>query len=127
MLHYTNLEQSKALAKILSPVSADMSYKGLVILDGDIPYNIPYVKMMELRNLEQNMVLDTIIPCWSLSALLSVLPKSLIYTPNPLNSNYCCKNVEYDLETYGDSPIDVCVEMIVKLNEENLLNHEVFY
>jgi hypothetical protein len=58
-----------------------------------------------------------LIPCWSLAGLLDVLPKSLIYTPNPTLDGYCCKNIMHDMETYGENPVDACYEMIIKLHE----------
>ena len=52
------------------------------------------------------------IPAWSLTALLKLMPKSMISTPNPLSTNYCCRNVEFDIEFYADNPVDAAFEMI---------------
>lgn len=122
MKSYTDLSQSKKLAEILPLESADMEY----ILEQWIDekthrhkegyYEIPVVKV------DDDCPLQPItLPCWSLAALLSVLPKSLIYTPNQALDGYCCKNIMHDLETYGDNPVDACVKMIIKLHEQKLL------
>ena len=57
------------------------------------------------------------VPAWSLAALLSIIPKSLIYTPSPFLKGYCCKNIENDIETYGDDSVDACYEMVCWLKE----------
>lgn len=56
-------------------------------------------------------------PAWSLSALLKLMPKSIISTPNPFSDNYCCRNIEFDMEFYADNPVDAAVEMICWLKE----------
>ena len=111
MKSYTDIEQSKRLAEILPFESADMCYIKREINNTFI--ETPIVK--PIGGVEKSLC------CWSLAALLDVLPKSLIYTPNQALDGYCCKNIMHDLETYGENPIDACVEMILKLNEENLL------
>lgn len=115
MKSYTDLEQSKKLAKILPLESADM-----IFLHGEDKYADSIRARLTKKQWEKTMMPD-INPCWSLAALLDVLPKSLIYTPNPTLDGYCCKNIMYDLETYGDNPIDACVAMIEELHELNLL------
>lgn len=64
---FTDIEQSKKLTKILPVKSADMFYvydRHLDKLYGDTPYVIGYKVLNE----------DVDIPCWSLAALLQVLP-----------------------------------------------------
>ena len=78
---------------------------------------------------------DYDIPCWSLAALLNVLPKELKiegqrYTPClfPVqnkwllrlwyNSNY---TITSPIAIFSDNPVDVCVEMIIKLKERKLI------
>ena len=68
---YTDLEQSKKLAKFLPLESADMWYQhtGFSIKDGsEKPIYFPMI----IRDCES----DKDIPCWSLSALISVLPNT---------------------------------------------------
>lgn len=115
---YTDLEQSKKLAKILPLESADMHYSK----DFDGSWFVDLAKYTSVKipkyvgNVEEHLL-----PCWSLAVLLEVLPKSLIYTTNPTLDGYCCKNITHDLETYGENSVDACVEMIIKLNEQKLL------
>ena len=122
MKSYTDLEQSKKLAEILPLESADQTWEG----DGSL---IPYSILNMSKEPQYKHQGDTPfkfysglgLPCWSLAALLNILPKSLIYTPNQALDGYCCKNITHDLETYGDNPVDACVAMVEKLHELNLL------
>lgn len=70
------------------------------------------------------------IPCWSLSALLDVLPKYIgdyskcLYYD--VGGYYCGYMDDGNFmltieETNADNPIDACVEMILKLHEKDLL------
>lgn len=61
------------------------------------------------------------IPAWSLSRLMELIPKSMISTPNPLSTNYCCRNVEFDMEFYADNAVDAAFEMVVWLKENEKL------
>ena len=128
MKSYTDIEQSKKLAKILLLESSDHHYVRKVCdfrgnsVDGE--WSCPKygnINSKYANYMVQNFTSYEIIPCWSLTALLGVLPKSLIYTPNPTLDGYCCKNIMHDLETYADNPIDACYEMILELNELKLL------
>ena len=68
--------------------------------------------------------IDVFYPCWSLTALLGILPDDCgidkedgKYVASYLTSNEC--------GTYtSDNPVDACVQMIIKLKELNLLNYE---
>lgn len=118
MKAYTDIEQSKKLAKILPIESADMHYyknhfddyiEGL--------YNSNDLKDgFELKGIEY-------VPAWSLAALLSILPKTvdhetLFIETSPVLWHIGYRNV-YIART--DNPIDACYELILKLNELNLL------
>lgn len=117
MKTYTDIEQSKKLAEILPLKSADMFYcYGMDIYTKKWYYDTVPTIIDTANQIDINDI-----PCWSLAALLSVLPKSLIYTPNPISDGYSCKNIMHDLETYGDNPIDACYEMILELHELKLL------
>lgn len=128
MKAYTDISQSKQLAEILPIESADMAWcnnsiRGVNYTD-EYSANLYTIKEMQECFDESLNGWDKyweLIPCWSLAALLGVLPKSLIYTPNQALDGYCCKNIMYDLETYGDNPVDACYEMIIKLHEQELL------
>jgi hypothetical protein len=108
---YTDIEQSKVLAKILSPESADMWYEdsGLMIPRlGHIP--------KEHTNTEA--------PCWSLTALLSVLPNIHLkkYIHGGITKYYATLiRIRQFNSEYYDNPVDVCYEMVLKLHELKML------
>ena len=109
---YTDIEQSRKLAEFLPTESADMYYKpadGFCTETSEIM--VGNVKYAHPRS----------VPCWSLAGLLDVLPKSLIYTPNPTLDGYYCKNIMHDMETYGKNPVDACYELVLKLHELKML------
>ena len=106
----TDLEQSEKLSEILPLESADMCYDGYALdNDGNHP----------VRLHKPDGEYD--IPCWSLAALLAILPKGTnISTPNPIDTlSYSCWN-HYD-EIYASNPVDACVELILKFNELKML------
>lgn len=102
---YTDIEQSCKLAEILPVESADMRYAPF----GDTH---PWVWNEEVKLLEKGSV-----PCWSLAALLNVLPP--IYNLKPildLEEN----SIQYsgiDIYVKADNPVDACYEVILKLHE----------
>lgn len=125
MKAYTDLEQSKVLAKILSSRSADMYYmngtKHVMIIPN---YETDFFHLQE----------DDI-PCWSLASLLEQIPYEACDDDG--NSLYLQINKEDDVYQlvytypYGDFEsietdryehfVDACVETIIKLHELNLL------
>ena len=114
---YTDINQSKKLATILPIETADMwyQYTGISIKDGS---KKPIYFPMVIRDCES----DEDVPCWSLAALLSVLPE--IQGGKPviaLDDNYITYPHMNNLYTKAESPVDACVAMIEKLNEFNLL------
>ena len=99
---FTDLPQSKVLAEFLPLESADMRYAPI----GDIH---PWVWEGNPKLLETDST-----PCWSLAALLGVLP----------NSTDICKNIEGRYYVHGfisDNPVDACVDAIKDLHKLNLL------
>lgn len=123
MKSYTDIEQSKKLAEILPIESADMCYRIVVYNPNDTHEYQPYCFVSTL---------ESDIPCWSLAALLKVLPHSLDdrYTLQlgypPGDGDWYIMYV--DTSGFIKSPavvhsnlIDACVEMILKLKEKDLL------
>ena len=121
---YTTVEQSKKLAEILPLESADMYYHNRV----DIPDNFP----LPIEWKHNNPLLSQEIPCWSLAALMDVIPYNVSFN----KAVYRFKMVKYSehWECYhenfgsvsteifkGDNQIDACVAMIEKLHEQNLM------
>ena len=112
---YTTVEQSRKLTKILPLESADMHY---VLIDSDQETYSPGLG-------KYYGVLPSIL-CWSLTGLLSVLPKGtdiIKEEADTENERYMCTvGIKDDIiSTFGNNPVDACYEMIIKFNEQKLL------
>lgn len=105
MKAYTDIEQSKKLAEILPIESADMGW--YYSRDPQAARNQMWVGT-KAENAD--------IPCWSLAALLNVIPSGKVLIHDKGNHGYkcICKNID---SNFYDNPIDACYEMIIKLNE----------
>jgi hypothetical protein len=104
---FTNIQQSKKLAKILPPESADMYYE---------PSTGYCTKPSEPRFGNIKSAHPRSIRCWSLAALIGILPKGTnINSPSTINARYCCWNNYAAIDSIN--PVDACYEMILKLNE----------
>ena len=115
MKSYTDIDQSLKLAEILPLESADMCYQVGEELDGYLTETVYTPLMHTPYN-------DDYIPCWSLAALLGVLPE--IQRDKPVISlydNYITYPYMSDLHTKADNLVDACVEMIEKLHELKLI------
>lgn len=123
MKSYTNIPQSKKLAKILPRENADMHYERVYFEGKQSDW---FVK------LGTPIKSDDIIPCWSLAALINALPISIKFKDDEYYLRFMKEYVEYAndeisltgrcLHTTGnDNLVDACYEMILKLKEENLL------
>lgn len=104
---YTDIEQSRKLAKFLPIESADMYYDR-----GGLPSLIDkYVTHESIKNDKYHYL----IPCWSLAALLKLIP----------NFNMFKRTIECRIETTNHlvdkacEPIDAAFEMICWLKENN--------
>ena len=128
MKAYTDIEQSKKLAEILPVESADM----FLALDGTLPVMSKYI--------DDGFVTgdNTAIPCWSLTALLNILPQcidvrhELVFVRYDLVLGKLSDNkgwyVMYDdvnhfvnIYIAKSNLLDACVEMITKLKEKDLI------
>ena len=125
MKSYTNLEQSKKLAEILPIEGADMCYRIVSYNQNDTHEYQPYCF---------SSTLESDIPCWSLAALLQVLPLGIYdeFDSNDyeLEINMIDKmpryirlgdiyhsQFPYDFEK--DTLLDNIVESIIWLNDNN--------
>ena len=124
---YTDLQQSKVLSKILPLKSADM------VLLHEEPYETSDSKFDGLhqalcvpfnkydKSWRQKYKNISYFPCWSLAALLSVLPYP--YIEQNHKGKWFCR-VEHENTTYiweDSNPVDACYEMVLKLHELKLL------
>lgn len=135
---FTDLEQSKKLAKILPIESADMFYGTIApydysdrMYDGGVE-DIPLPKSAKSSSVLSADEYDGEIPAWSLAALLGILPPKIVYEAtdyflevdkNPDESYDVVYRWKYSslLACNSESLVDACVDMIIRLNELNLL------
>ena len=122
---YTDLEQSKKLAEILPIESADMCFN-ISVRKNMPPLMTPYSRFNEFFDISPTP--DFLIPCWSLAALLDVLPKNYYRYTKSLywfDDSWHCEYVDEDgagiLGTSADNVLDACYGMILKLHEQNFL------
>lgn len=138
MKSYTDIKQSRKLAEILPIESADMCY--IKYSTSDNPnwgFSEDFPPMILGDTPIDRMTVETL-PCWSLAALLGVLPLNLIVNNHSylfsmvkgLNKNgetyaikYAIFNTTYHfhLTDFYNNPVDACMAMIEKLHERNLL------
>ena len=128
MKSYTDLKQSKVLVKILPIESADMRYGYIApyeysdrMYDGGFD-EIPYPKdfLIKNPNFSANEY-DAELPCWSLAALLGVLPNGIVMNKDCENGKYHFSSAHIGTYIKADNPIDACYEMILTLHKLNLL------
>lgn len=112
---HTDLSQSMILSKILPHESADMFYvagKGEPIFIGN--------RMVAFGNDDYDALGGPDVLCWSLAALLGVLPNYQLQTQDDGIGILCSHNGNLIIVT-ANNPVDACVKMILKLHESNLL------
>lgn len=135
---YTDLEQSERLIKILPLDSADMALCSKVQ-----PLMTDYISAKKKFSNAGEISID---PCWSLAALLDLLPSEIIYFGTTyeiqIRKYSLTKGINLHQIAYGNVKIDVdgqfsfkdmvntgekenlvdaCVQMIIELNKMNLL------
>ena len=121
---YTDLSQSKKLAEILPIESADMKwYFWKSEIDAPKLPTFGYSKTAAESYKDTEAVY---IPCWSLGALLEVLPMPTLEQDKAEDELFWQCSVyneegEKLCETYSSDKVDVCYEMVVKLDKLNLL------
>ena len=117
--NYTDLSQSKMLAEFLPIKSADHFH-----IIGHHHTDGPRYEVIRSRN--EVVETDKYWPCWSLAALLDVLPDGTDIIKDKTdteNEKYMCTvGVKDDIICmFGNNPVDACVAMIEKLKKLNLL------
>lgn len=123
MKSYVDLKQARRLAEILDLESADMCY-----IKGKAQLGFLYEEYKEFGD----SILQDYEPCWSLTALLEIIPKC-IKEDNIFRIDIGVKDSSmwYDELSYGvnndlpditaDNLVDACYKMIVTLHELKLL------
>ena len=116
MKSYTDIEQSRKLAEILPLKSADMDYIPVVNIDGEYSINV------NIWN-NDHIIEEGWLPCWSLTALLEVLPKIIKHETLFIETSAVLWHIGYRniYIARADNLVDACYEMILKLHELNLL------
>jgi len=106
---YTDIEQSKKLAEILPLESADMSW----VSNG---FGKPFARTIPIKGDPEELC-----GCWSLAALLGVLPDYTLQTNTDGTVFVVCESKKPMISDAYDNPVDACVAMIERLHELNLL------
>lgn len=136
MKHYTTVEQSKKLVELgLNPETADMGWN---VFSDDSTRCLPINDWDLSKNGEGG---TEFIPCWSLGALLEVMPEQITYSdfkPFPIglfkgdkekHSKYghywiqyfCTEEGGVYVQTNGHTPIEAAYNMVVWLLENNYI------
>ena len=129
MKSYTNIEQSKKLAKILPIESADMTWEQVT---KDLAEDFTWKPTIGLNEgIKGNLFSyrnGYISPCWSLTALLDIIPnnqgrytKSLYWFDDAWHCEYVDEDGVGILGTSADNAIDACYELVLKLRERKVL------
>ena len=126
MKAYTDIEQSKKLAEILLLESADMHYSTWTILGGE--FIVSPNQGSTIEDLQEDYG-NQIIPCWSLAALLNILPESIYDNTDEYSQLEFSKisvayhdiNDRIKVGSIKDNLVDACYELILKLHKLNLL------
>ena len=133
---YTDISQAKILDEILSSKGADMCYKCF----GEETYDLTFCEVSysewakEYKELFDKAGLQ-LIPCWSISALISIIPQEIFDGEYIINITEGCDNrwvLTYDhfenrnhsyygLSTGADNLVDACTDIIIKLKERNII------
>ena len=122
MKSYTDIEQSKKLAEILPLESADMvitfDYTNGEYIPNKPSIN-PYLKChtMLLRYFDKEETDRRTVPCWSLAALLSILPMWTLDSSEGPDKHFRLHCKGHFSEWY-DNLVDVCYETIIRLHEK---------
>lgn len=131
---YTDIEQAKKLTEILPLESADAKYGYIAPYEysdrmydegyDEIPYPIAFIKKDYSNFFVEEY--DGELPCWSLAALLNVLPDGtdiIKEEADTENERYMCTvGINDDIiYTFANNPVDVCYEMILKLHKLKML------
>lgn len=121
----TDILQSKKLSEILPLESADMHYATWTILNGEFIVSLNQGSTIE--DLQEDYG-NQIIPCWSLAALIELLPNKIVVNNENYFLNFTKNNVEYRgivtwdgqkcISTEAENLLDACYNIIIKLKKD---------
>ena len=127
----TDIPQSEKLAKILPIKSADMMYKKILPKSDRISH-VPEIgnplKSLEWYNKGYTYagqkalsIEEYCIPCWSLAALLELIPKNYLIEANKKTTRtlYHITAISGEVTHYHQDLVDAAVEMLLKLYNKN--------
>lgn len=120
MKSYTDIPQSIELAKILPFKSADMKWFIPTDNEGEFTEDISLIKDKSEYNLFEKVTdwNDTpYVPCWSLSALLSFIPRPDLHQTREGRWSCIAEPNSMVFSKHFDNPVDACVDMIIKLKK----------
>ncbi len=112
MKKYTDIEQSEKLAEIFPTESADMCYIKHCTSDNPEWRFGEDTPPMVLGDTPLSKISASTLPCWSLVALLKILPSSTLDTSEDHHFRFHCQERFSD---WHENPIDACYEIILKL------------
>ena len=133
---YTDINQSKKLEEILPLESADMCWTNHCYGNIRSSLTVSSKTIEEYKNLLTQFAdltdIDVFYPCWSLAALINILPQFIEFKCDKYYLRFMNDYVEYAndeisitgryLHTTGnDNLVDACYEMILKLHELKML------
>ena len=123
MKSYTDLEQSEKIAEILPHKSADMFWTNHCYGSIRSSMTVSSKTIEEYKNLLTRFAdltdIDVFYPCWSLAALLNVLPSATLDSSIDHHYRVHCMGIYTE---WHDNSIDACVEMIMKLHKLKILS-----
>ena len=133
---YTDISQAKILDEILSSRGADMLFKCVGEYTYDLTFcEVSYSEWAKDYKKLYNKAGIQVIPCWSLAALISIIPQELFDGEYIINitegknkkwiityDHYENRNHSYyGLSTGANNLVDACTNTIIKLKERNII------
>lgn len=116
---YTDLVQSRALAEILPHNTADHIYERFTITKAkDVPKETLY---KHNGDIPFQCCSGIGIPCWSLAALIGIVPNVSLNNFTDGTWNAMTKHNGKIVWANKNNPLDACVELILKLHEQKIL------
>ena len=117
--NYTSLNQASKLSEFLDIRTSDATYERIAIAGAAL--GVPEEMQYKLNtNMPFWLYSGIGVPAWSLTALLELLPEAMLIK-NKDGYELMFETVGGVITTKTDDPVHTCVDMIVKLHEQNIL------